>query len=76
MMSFLQVTADSHFSLANVPFGIYSASASGERRPATRIGDTVVDLRTLADQGCFDDLSLPTDIFSKVRHHHAMTELG
>ncbi|BGO92379.1 hypothetical protein NBRC10512_005064 [Rhodotorula toruloides] len=45
MQSWLDIPADSHFSLANVPFGIIShAGSGGARVGATRLGDWAVDL--------------------------------
>lgn len=65
-MSFLPVDKASEFSLANVPFGIFSNSTDPAPRPATRVGDTVVDIRSLARAGHFDDLELPKQVFENV----------
>lgn len=55
MPSFISIDADSDFSIHNIPFGVFSQQG-GEKRCATRIGDTVVDLRALARKGAFDGL--------------------
>ncbi len=57
MNSWIKIDQDSDFSIFNIPFGIFSTGNS-DPRPATRIGDTVVDLSVLADFGYFDDLDI------------------
>lgn len=57
MKSWIRVENDSDFSIHNIPFGICSYG-NNYPRPATRIGDTVVDLSVLADFGYFDDLDI------------------
>ena len=57
MHSWLKVPADSDFSIHNIPFGIFS-TGDDSPRPASRIGDTIVDLSVLADFGYFDDLDI------------------
>ena len=52
MPSFISIDADSDFSIHNIPFGVFSQQG-GEKRCATRIGETVVDLRELARKGAF-----------------------
>jgi fumarylacetoacetase len=44
--SFLPVPADSHFPLANIPFGVF-ATKDGAIRCGTRIGDSAICLKTL-----------------------------
>ncbi|MCK9400876.1 MAG: fumarylacetoacetase [Bacteroidales bacterium] len=57
MRSWISILDNSDFSIYNIPFGIFSHGNS-DPRPATRIGDTVVDLSVLADFGYFDDLGI------------------
>ena len=52
--SWIDVSPDSDFSLANLPFGVVSRLNSDPRVPATIIGDTVVDL---AKHGGFANLN-------------------
>ncbi|OQD74066.1 hypothetical protein PENDEC_c012G02286 [Penicillium decumbens] len=54
MASWLQIPKDSPFSLANIPFGIISASAS--RVPAIAIGEYALNLNTFASSGGFSQL--------------------
>ena len=56
--SWLSIPADSHFSLANIPFGIItSRDSQNEKRPAVAIGDYVLDLRAFAAGNGFSALS-------------------
>ncbi|SPO04401.1 probable fumarylacetoacetate hydrolase [Cephalotrichum gorgonifer] len=52
-MSWLPIPPDSHFSLANIPFGIISSPQNPAPRPAIAIGDYVLDLRSFASGGGF-----------------------
>ncbi|KAL2112711.1 hypothetical protein VUR80DRAFT_6738 [Thermomyces stellatus] len=56
-MSWLPIPADSHFSLANLPFGIISTGDNTSPRPATAIGDHVLDLQAFARGGGFSAFS-------------------
>ncbi|MFC1733476.1 fumarylacetoacetase [candidate division KSB1 bacterium] len=55
MKSWLEVDSLSDFPIQNIPFGIIS-SEKHKPRAATRIGDYVIDLYVLAENGYFDDL--------------------
>ena len=55
--SWIDVPAESDFPLENIPYGIIKPYKSAPR-PATRIGDTVIDLSVLADFGYFDTLGI------------------
>lgn len=57
MGSWIKADHSSDFSIHNIPFGIVSLGNNAPR-PATRIGDIVVDLSVLADFGYFDDLDI------------------
>ncbi|KAJ5812860.1 hypothetical protein N7447_009883 [Penicillium robsamsonii] len=46
--SWLKIPSGSHFSLANIPFGIITTPASAEPHGAIAIGDHVLDLYTFA----------------------------
>lgn len=56
--SWITIQENSDFPLQNIPFGIIKPYQSAPR-PATRIGDTVIDLSVLADFGYFDTLGIP-----------------
>lgn len=55
--SWLEIPQDSDFPIQNIPFGIFKYENENPR-PATRIGDHVIDLSALADFGYFDQLNL------------------
>jgi fumarylacetoacetase len=57
LKSWIEVDSNSDFPIQNIPFGIF-AMEGREPKPATRIGDTVIDLSVLADYGYFDDLGI------------------
>ena len=56
--SWVTIPENSDFPLQNIPFGIIKPYQSSPR-PATRIGETVIDLSVLADFGYFDKLEIP-----------------
>lgn len=57
MISWIKVPHGSDFPIENIPFGIFSVDNTNPR-PATRIGDTVIDLGALADHGYLDGLGI------------------
>ena len=57
LKSWIEVPAGSDFPIQNLPFGVFRIGDS-DPRIATRIGDTVIDLSVLADNGYFDTLDL------------------
>lgn len=61
MKSWIEIPNNSDFSLANIPFGVYSKD--GVARCATRIGNSVIDLDALQKAGLFGDISLPDGVF-------------
>ncbi|TNF23891.1 MAG: fumarylacetoacetase [Bacteroidetes bacterium] len=63
MNSWLEIAANSDFSLDNIPFGIYREN--GKTSAATRIDNNVIDLNALQKAGLFAGINLPDDIFSK-----------
>ncbi|KAJ4253401.1 hypothetical protein NW762_010558 [Fusarium torreyae] len=67
-MSWLSIPSDSHFSIANIPFGIISTSSNPSPRPAIAIGDHVLDLRAFAEG---DGFSASSDT---QKHAHVFSE--
>jgi fumarylacetoacetase len=54
LRSFIEVSADSHFPLENLPFGIFQPRTSGGKpRVGVAIGDLIVDLSALEGLGHF-----------------------
>jgi fumarylacetoacetase len=56
-MSVVEVPAGSPFGRANLPYGVYSV-AGGAPRVGVRLGDTVIDLSVVLDDGVFAASSL------------------
>lgn len=59
----LDIPADSDFSIHNLPFGIFSLPEAGKgKRVGMAIGDYVVDLADAADEGLFEELNFDYDV--------------
>jgi len=57
LKTWISVPKNSDFPIQNIPFGIIKPKDK-QPRPATIIGDTVIDLSILTDFGYFDDLEI------------------
>jgi fumarylacetoacetase len=62
LKSFLDVPADSHFPLQNLPWGVFSP-ADRTPRCGVRLGDHVVDLAVLQRADLLHVAGLPSDVF-------------
>jgi len=51
LKSFVEVAAESHFPIQNLPFGVFSPTPADEPRVGTRIGDFVLDLSVIENAG-------------------------
>ena len=51
LTSFIQVSADSHFPIQNLPFGVFCTNANQAPRVGVAIGDQVLDLAVLEEAG-------------------------
>jgi fumarylacetoacetase len=58
----IPVPEESHFSIHNLPFGIFSVG-SNQRRLGVAIGNQIVDLTVVADLGLFDTLGIDKQVF-------------
>ena len=63
--SWLSIPGSSHFSLANIPFGIITTSSNKAKRPAVAIGDYCLDLQSFAADGGFSEIQIDTSVFSQ-----------
>lgn len=63
--SFIDVTAESHFPIQNLPYGIFSPNASSTPRVGVAIGEYVLDLSAIEDAGLLIDANLPDNTFSQ-----------
>ena len=57
-------TESSHFSIHNLPFGIFSI-ANNQPRVGVAIGDQIVDLAVVCALGLTDDLSIDPQVFNE-----------
>ncbi|MCH2022211.1 MAG: fumarylacetoacetase [Saprospiraceae bacterium] len=64
LSSWIAVSSDSDFPIQNIPFGVFQTA---KKSPclATIIGDTVIDLSELANQGYFSNLNIDSGVFNK-----------
>ena len=60
--SWLSISKASHFSLANIPFGVISTVSAPNPRPAVAIGEYALDLAAFASKGGFSGLKLQFDL--------------
>lgn len=74
-MSWIDIDNESPFSLQNIPFGIISTDTDATPRPATIVGNTVLDLKSFAELGGFNDLNMDKDVF-KQPTLNAFAQLG
>ena len=51
LTSFIDIAADSDFSIHNLPYGIFSETTDGKRRAGVAIGEHVLDLAVLEAEG-------------------------
>ena len=58
LRSFIPVNAASDFPIQNLPYGVFSTSASPTPRVGAAIGDTVLDLSVLETEGLIDLLPM------------------
>ncbi|WP_460538613.1 fumarylacetoacetase [Echinicola sediminis] len=62
MKSWVQVSKNSDFTIHNLPYGIFKNRRLSPRA-GIAIGDKIVDLSVLYDQGFFSDINLPEGVF-------------
>jgi fumarylacetoacetase len=56
LKSFIEIKADSHFPIQNLPYGVFSTNSHPNPRVGVAIGDYVVDLSILEEQGFFEPI--------------------
>ena len=64
LLSWIEVPANCDFPIQNIPFGIFKTTQKPPRM-GTIIGNTVIDLQTMAEMGYFNDLDLIKTVFSQ-----------
>jgi hypothetical protein len=64
LTSWVEVHSESHFSIYNLPFGVFSTSSLSPRC-GSAIGNYVLDLSTLYESNLFNDIGLPENVFNQ-----------
>lgn len=64
LRSWIAVPSDSDFPIQNIPFGICQPKGQAPR-VATIIGDSVIDLATLANEGYFSNIDVSHKVFQQ-----------
>jgi fumarylacetoacetase len=62
--SWVEIPPNSDFTLANLPYGIFSAEARS-RRVGVAIGAQILDLQAVAEAGFFDEIPFPKFVFAQ-----------
>ncbi len=63
--SFVDVAADSHFSLHNLPYGIFATAADPRPRAGVAIGESVLDLGALEEGGLLRVATAGARVFNR-----------
>lgn len=66
--TFVEVHPDTHFSIENLPYGIFSTTKDQTHRIGVAIGEYVLDLREIERAGLFTGPILSSPETSKVLH--------
>jgi fumarylacetoacetase len=74
LTSWVEVPDNSDFSIHNIPFGVFSYN--GQTPGGSRLGDFVIDLALMGEDGCFDDLPLGNDEIFHKNKLNPFIELG
>ncbi|XP_022979078.1 fumarylacetoacetase-like [Cucurbita maxima] len=54
LKSFIEVQPDSHFSIQNLPYGVFKTAPDSVQRPCVAIGEYLLNLAEIAAAGLFD----------------------
>lgn len=54
LKSIIEIPSDSHFSIYNLPYGVFAPKSGGEPGIGTAIGDYVLELAVLEEEGLFE----------------------
>ena len=72
LRSFVEVAPDSHFSIFNLPYGIFKHPTQGDLRVGVAIGSLVLDLAELERRSVLGDIGASTPVFSNSSLNHFM----
>lgn len=65
MKSFIQYSSDSHFPIQNLPYGVFKPKPDGNSRIGVAIGDFILDLSVLEDNGLLKNSSGEKNLFNR-----------
>jgi len=65
MKSFISYPPDSHFPVQNLPYGAFKPKPDGEVRIGVAIGDMILDLSVLEDNGLLENSSGEKNLFNR-----------
>lgn len=65
MKSFIQYSPDSHFPIQNLPYGVFKPKPDGAARIGVAIGDFILDLSVMEDNGLLKNSSSEKNLFNR-----------
>ena len=65
MKSFIQYSPDSYFPIQNLPYGVFKPKPDGNARIGVAIGDFILDLSVLEDNGMLKNSSSEKNLFNR-----------
>ena len=74
LKSFITVSADNHFPIQNLPFGVFSTAENAQRRMGVAIGDFVLDISACLENGLLDNTPLKQEM--AYENLNALMKLG
>ena len=74
LKSFISVSADCHFPIQNLPFGVFSTADNTQRRMGVAIGDLVLDIAACLENGLLENTPLKKEM--AFENLNALMQLG
>lgn len=65
MKSFIHYSADTHFPIQNLPYGVFKPKPDGNSRIGVAIGEFILDLSVLEDKGLLKNSSSEKNLFNR-----------
>jgi fumarylacetoacetase len=65
MKSFIQYSNDTHFPIQNLPYGIFKPKPDGAARVGVAIGNFILDLSVIEDNGLLKNSSSEKNLFNR-----------
>ena len=62
LKSFISVSANNHFPIQNLPFGVFSTADNSQRRMGVAIGEFVLDIAACIENGLLDNTPLKKEM--------------